>query len=172
MPNHARRAQRYPLLAMTVSALAIGQLAACGGDVRLFSPAGAGGGADGGVGGSGGSSSSSSTSGGGDGGVGGQPPPTCEDLAPPDGPPAQCSQNSSNPAGLDVSNNCLTITLEIFWVDYGCVEQSYGIVEPGHVFIVTSFQTHPWRVRDLQSGKLLLDIPPLLGHTSVGIPFP
>ncbi len=110
------------------------------------------------------------TGGSGTGGVGGKPPPTCKDLKPPDGPPAQCSQSASNGAALSVQNNCVAMTVEVFWVAYNCGEQYYGSAAPGQTFTISSYDTHPWRVRSQMNGQLLLDIPPLQGNTSVSVP--
>ncbi|RLB61664.1 MAG: hypothetical protein DRI90_10885, partial [Deltaproteobacteria bacterium] len=110
------------------------------------------------------------TGGSGTGGVGGKPPLTCKDLKPPDGSPAQCSQNASNSAALSIQNNCVAMTVEVFWVAYNCGEQYYGLASPGQTFTISSFDTHPWRVRNQMNGQLLLDIPPLQGNTSVSVP--
>jgi len=73
-------------------------------------------------------------------------------------------------AELVVSNGCPASTIEIFWIDYGCEEVSYGQVAPGRRFSVSSFATHPWRIRDAITHVLLREIPPLTAPTTVTYP--
>lgn len=124
-----------------------------------------GSGATGGTGGSGaaaGSGGTQNTGGqvaggaGGEGGLGagGTGPTGCAALNPPDVPPSVCSGGGPS-ASATFINNCDTETVEVFWVDYSCVEVSYGTIAPTEQLSLGSYATHEWRFREVPSGRLL-----------------
>lgn len=80
----------------------------------------------------------------------------------------ECSENSSNDAELEITNGC-EFTIEVYWVDYECGEDSYATVDPGEEWSIASYQTHPWRVRNAATNELLVDIPPLSGDTVIAV---
>lgn len=94
---------------------------------------------------------------------------TCEDLVLEDAPPMACSETAMDGASLSVFNDCLGLTVEVYWVDYNCVENYYGFADPGSAFTIGTFETHAWRVRNASTGELMREIPPLEGDTSVSI---
>lgn len=75
-------------------------------------------------------------------------------------PSNQCSKSSSQPITLTFRNRTPDITLNIFWVDYGCSERSYGTIPPGADHVQQTFVTHPWRLRDARTGALLKEFVP------------
>lgn len=71
-------------------------------------------------------------------------------------------------AELEIENSC-GYSIEVFWVNYQCEEASYQVISGGDSWSVTSFVTHPWRIRDEASGDLILEIPPLQGDTNINV---
>ncbi len=94
---------------------------------------------------------------------------TCEDLVLDETPPMTCSETAMDGASLSVFNDCLGLTVEVYWVDYNCSELYYGFADPGSEFTIGSYETHAWRVRNAATGELMREIPPLEGDTSVSI---
>jgi hypothetical protein len=45
--------------------------------------------------------------------------------------------------------------IDIFWLDYDCVEIPKGIVEPGQEWTQRTQDAHRWRVRDARDQRLL-----------------
>jgi hypothetical protein len=87
------------------------------------------------------------------------PPAMGEDGGTLPGPPAsKCSIDSSIPSTLMIANQS-TVTIEIWWVDYTCVEHDYGNIDPGASSTLGTFVTHPWRIRADGTHALLRDIP-------------
>lgn len=123
-----------------------------------------------GVGGMGGQSTSNTSGGlggaGGSGGSGGSPPTnSCLNaIALGNNPP--CSSSSNDAASITITNDCKMVTLEAFWVKYDCSEESYGTIAPGKTWQLGSYETHPWRLRNADTGDLLYAIPPLTGNTT------
>lgn len=50
-------------------------------------------------------------------------------------------------------------SVRTWWVNQSCDEIDYGEVLPQSSRLQGSFLLHPWRVRDAQTGELLLDYP-------------
>ena len=87
------------------------------------------------------------------------PPAMGEDGGTLPGPPAsKCSIDSSIPTTLVIANQS-TVTIEIWWVDYTCVEHDYGNVDPGASSTLGTFVTHPWRIRADGTHALLREVP-------------
>jgi hypothetical protein len=84
-----------------------------------------------------------------------------EGGALPGPPPTACSLLGDIHAPLQVTNNS-PCPIEMWWVDYNCQEQSYGIVGPsGGSWSNDTWDTNPWRIRLVGSEQLLLEIPPV-----------
>jgi hypothetical protein len=94
----------------------------------------------------------------------------CDALALVDDPPAICSVQASSSATFRIVNDCETETLEVFWVNYACVEDDYALILPGQDWQINSYDTHPWRIRATSDGRLMVEVPPLDGNTTVVVP--
>lgn len=94
---------------------------------------------------------------------------TCDDLVLAEAPPLICSETAVDGAWLSVFNDCLGVTIDVFWVGYDCVESYFGSAGPGTEFTIGTFETHPWRVRNAATGELMREIPPLEGDTTVSV---
>lgn len=87
------------------------------------------------------------------------PPAMGEDGGTLPGPPAsKCSVDSTIPTTLVIANQS-TVTIEIWWVDYACIEHDYGNVDPGGSSTLGTFVTHPWRIRADGTHALLREVP-------------
>jgi len=86
----------------------------------------------------------------------------------PESVPAVCSLDDATVASIEVENAC-AFELELFWVDYGCGEASFGTIAPGESLGLSSFDTHPWRIRAADGGDLLVEVPPLAGDTQITV---
>ena len=84
----------------------------------------------------------------------------CLSLHPTDSPPTVCSQVGTQDAGITFANDCTTLSVKTYWVDYQCTEKYYQTLKPGDSYLQQTYVTHPWRIRDAASGKLLKDVPP------------
>ena len=94
----------------------------------------------------------------------------CDAIALPESAPAICSVRSSTQATFQIFNECETESLEVFWVDYDCGENFFGLIVPGSEWQVQSYVTHPWRIRASSDARLMADVPPLAGHTDLELP--
>jgi hypothetical protein len=75
-----------------------------------------------------------------------------------DGPPQVCS-HPSDKASLRFVNQRTSGVSVVFWVDDDCKEEVYERLEPGATWTSSTFEAHPWRVRD-ETGALLVDFVP------------
>jgi hypothetical protein len=108
---------------------------------------------------------------GGGGGVGGSMTvDPCVVSSIPDTVPILCSENADSKVSLTISNVCVSEAIEVFWVNSNCDEVSYGSYAPGDSFVVQSYKSHPWRVRNATTQVLLADIPPLMSDTMIAFP--
>jgi hypothetical protein len=76
----------------------------------------------------------------------------------PEAPPSVCSR-PGNGATLRVVDRRTSGVSTVFWVDFDCHEQVFRRLEPGETWVESTFDTHPWRVRD-ENGRLLVDFVP------------
>ena len=83
--------------------------------------------------------------------------------------PMECSIESVTDSSLSIYNDCESVSIEVFWVAYDCGEVSYGIRGPTETFQIPSYDTHPWRIRNAETGELMREIPPLMGDTSLDV---
>jgi len=68
-----------------------------------------------------------------------------------------CSTAWSSTANLKIHNNH-SQKVDLYWVDYQCNEVKYTTINPGYTVVQPSFITHPWRIRESGSGKLLKQV--------------
>jgi len=68
-----------------------------------------------------------------------------------------CSTGWSSTANLKIVNN-YNKYVDLYWVDYQCNEVKYVTLNPGVTHLQPSFVTHPWRIRESNSGKLLKQV--------------
>lgn len=118
---------------------------------------------------SGSTSDEPSTTGGVDPSSTGEVPLTCVDLVLPEAAPAACSSGGGDAVTLEVVNDCFSVAVLVLWVDYGCEEIPYGLVEPGELWEQGTYQNHPWRIRNAETGELMREVPPLGGDTSLAV---
>jgi hypothetical protein len=79
--------------------------------------------------------------------------------APIDGPPLVCSTEPTRDQ-VRLIVNARSTPIEALWIDYRCNEVSYGEIEPGEERELDTYNTHPWRFRDLATNELLEDVAP------------
>lgn len=97
-------------------------------------------------------------------------PPTFEILAPAGGAfhkvtPGDvlpCSTGGSTPAAM-VVKNLGPVPVTLGWVDYACVEESYGILGSNRQYTQPTYVGHRWRIRSAVDagirGDFVLDAP-------------
>jgi hypothetical protein len=66
-----------------------------------------------------------------------------------------CSVDGSTPVTIAVINRSQHEVLDIFWVDYSCNEVAKGTLLPGQRWDQQTFISHPFRIREEKSGRLL-----------------
>ena len=90
-------------------------------------------------------------------------PPTavdvCSTLNPPDGPAPACSLNSADTASITFVNACSTLTVDVFWVNFSCQEVFYNTLAPNESYTQQTYVTHPWRIREHDTQRLLKEVP-------------
>ena len=57
-----------------------------------------------------------------------------------------------------IITNSTNHPLQLYWIDYDCVEQDYGIIEAGQTVIQPTFVTHPWILRAVETGEQVGEI--------------
>ncbi|KAG2441888.1 hypothetical protein HXX76_003495 [Chlamydomonas incerta] len=82
------------------------------------------------------------------------------------------SRRSDVPCSLTIRNRSARV-VEARWVNYDGDEEPYASIPPGHEWTVDTFETHPWRFRDLRTGSLVAEYvaargPRLLQLTDTG----
>ena len=68
-----------------------------------------------------------------------------------------CSTGWSNTANLKIVNN-YSQYVDLYWLDYQCNEVKYVTIYPGGTHVQPSYVTHPWRIRESGTGKLLKQV--------------
>lgn len=68
-----------------------------------------------------------------------------------------CSTGWSNTANLRIYNNSDKY-VDLYWVNYQCQEIKYTTLNPGTTVLQQSYVTHPWRLRESVSGKLIKQV--------------
>jgi hypothetical protein len=77
----------------------------------------------------------------------------CERVDLSDSPPTVCS-TGGHLVALELVNTCAD-DVDVFWVDFKCRESFVARVMPGQQFDHTTYDTHPWRVRDHATHRLI-----------------
>jgi hypothetical protein len=88
----------------------------------------------------------------------------CSSISLPDDPPAVCSTDG-DPLLLTVVNTCSTEPVDLYWVTFFCEERFYKQIAPGQSVHQSTFDTHPWRVRDHATHRLIKEITPTRAGT-------
>ena len=57
--------------------------------------------------------------------------------------------------------------IDIYWMDYQCKEKLYSTVRPGGTIVQPTFVSHPWRIRENGTGKILKQVTPTTSETQV-----
>lgn len=94
---------------------------------------------------------------------------TCADLVLPEQAPATCSVQALDFASITINNDCQEVAVDVYWVGYSCNEIFFARIEPGGNWGLQSFQTHPWRIRNGDTGELMREIPPLAADTTLAV---
>ncbi len=84
-------------------------------------------------------------------------PSQCSNVSLPEAAPSTCSTDGA-PALLQLTNACGVEAVDLYWVNYKCQEVFYRQVKPGEMYAQATFATHPWRVRDHATHRLLKEI--------------
>ena len=77
----------------------------------------------------------------------------CERVDVPDYVPTVCSQ-AGRQESMQLVNTC-GHAVDVFWVDFKCRESFVARLAPGETFNHTTYDTHPWRVRDHATRRLI-----------------
>ncbi len=77
----------------------------------------------------------------------------CEQVELLDREPTVCSTPGRH-VSMEISNACGE-AVDLFWVDFKCRETFVARLEPGASIPQQTFDTHPWRVRDHETHRLL-----------------
>lgn len=67
---------------------------------------------------------------------------------------AACSIGSDFETSVTISNTSQT-PQKIYWVDYDCAEAEFGELASGETIVQSTFDTHPWVLRDAETGTFL-----------------
>ena len=87
------------------------------------------------------------------GGAPSQPAP-----APTAQPSSASSKDGPQPVNLPFRNGFTDRSVRIFWVDYGCNEVAYNVLEPGQSHVQQTYVGQPWRVRDAATNALYREV--------------
>jgi hypothetical protein len=71
----------------------------------------------------------------------------------PDYPPTVCSTKGRQ-EGMELVNSCGE-AVDVYWVDYKCRESFVTRLAPGETMGQNTYDTHPWRVRDHATHRLI-----------------
>lgn len=82
--------------------------------------------------------------------------------------PPECSIDADTEAELTVTNDC-TFEIDVYWIDYACVENAWFSVMPDQTIGAGSYATHAWRVRNAENDDLILEISGLRGDTMITV---
>ena len=77
--------------------------------------------------------------------------PDAFDRAPP-----LCSENGGVALVVAFNNRYADKRVAVLWVDGGCNEREYARLDPGQTHIQNTFTLHAWRLRDADTGALIL----------------
>jgi hypothetical protein len=77
-----------------------------------------------------------------------------------------CSVSWNTTTTLKIENNHDKY-IDVYWMNYQCKEQLYSTVPPGGTLIQPTFVSHPWRIRENGSGKILKQVTPTTSATKV-----
>ena len=96
---------------------------------------------------------------------------TLDAAAPPDGgtpdafdrAPPLCSENGGVALVVAFNNRYADKRVAVLWVDGNCNETEYARLDPGQTHIQNTFTLHAWRLRDADTGALILDWRPEAG---------
>jgi hypothetical protein len=83
----------------------------------------------------------------------------CSSISLPDDPPTVCATDG-DPMLLTVANTCSTEPVDLYFVTFLCEERFYKQIAPGESVHQPTFDTHPWRVRDHATHRLIKEIAP------------
>lgn len=81
---------------------------------------------------------------------------------------SQCSKEGSRQASITFVNNT-NRQVDIYWVNYQCEEVKYNTLRPGQSYRQRTYVTHPWRVRDSQTGTIVGEIVTRRGNSQLRI---
>jgi hypothetical protein len=77
----------------------------------------------------------------------------CERVEVPDYVPTACSQ-AGRQESMQLVNTCGD-AVDVFWVDFKCRESFVARLAPGETLNHMTYDTHPWRVRDHATRRLI-----------------
>jgi hypothetical protein len=75
----------------------------------------------------------------------------------PDAPPTVCS-TGGEPLLLEVVNTCSTEAVDLYWVTFLCEERLFKELAPGETVYQRTYDTHPWRIRDHATHRLIKEV--------------
>lgn len=67
-----------------------------------------------------------------------------------------CSLSSTQSVALSFHNRTQR-AVQVYWVDYQCQEKLFSDLPVGQTYMISTYATHPWRVRDTVTGALVLE---------------
>jgi hypothetical protein len=83
----------------------------------------------------------------------GREPSSCERVVLDDREPSECSR-PGHQEEIEVLNTCGE-DVDVFWVDFKCRESFVKRLAPGDTLRQHTYDTHPWRVRDHATHRLV-----------------
>lgn len=85
-------------------------------------------------------------------------------------PSSACSKASNQAVNVTFHNLFTDRSVRLYWVDYTCKEIAYDVIAPGQSHVQATFATHPWRIRDAQTGALYKEYVTDSAATDVAVP--
>lgn len=77
----------------------------------------------------------------------------CERVDLPESQPSSCSTDGQR-EDMEVVNTCGGV-VDVYWVDFKCRESFVARIAPGESLRQSTYDTHPWRVRDHTTRRLI-----------------
>lgn len=75
---------------------------------------------------------------------------------------------SDEESPLNVANDS-SEEVDLLWLDFDGKEQSYGTIASGESSSVSSYVTHPWIIRGLDSGRIMCMLVVAPGGQSIAV---
>lgn len=61
----------------------------------------------------------------------------------------------SHPAVVTFTNSLQNQAIKLYWINYDGDEELFALLPPGAAYTIDTFETHPWRIVDAESGQVI-----------------